>query len=440
MGKVTVAASIICTPGRQESKLNDSETETKTQQKGTRAGAERIHMAMEATTGYMDTEARHIVEILDRKRKMLDDEIARFRAQKEEEYRHFERSFRDIIEKPVKKINSKTKDIGAGGNGADTLAASHTFFEGPSSMQEKNSGYQPYHVNSRHSELSRSLQEASMSRLGAVQKDVRMGGVKDKRGENLALRQDSYNSHGEMSALKFERNPVSSLSKSSPGFLLQGNHMQEHRPNTKACQPTHHHPNDQSFTHQRELEFQGLFTPHFLPLLDSSDHSAEPTNPNLETHSVPQKPESLVNAPPDHLTRTAPQITPLTYRTSTKPQRLSTSTTNPPRLSSSTPTRSPPSSSAALHSSLRSPTSKKPRSPKRVHFQIDNVAVPPSSTPPPNPHPPPTVHAMPWPTKETSPPHEQDPAANAAKLAVADAKEEATGKEGERQVSIVFLP
>ena len=47
---------------------------------------------------------------------------------------------------------------------------------------------------------------------------------------------------------------------------------------------------------------------------------------------------------------------------------------------------------------------------------------------------------MPWPTKETSPPHEQDPAANAAKLAVADAKEEATGKEGERQVSIVFLP
>lgn len=438
MGKVTIAASIICTSGRQESRLNDSETVTKTQQKGTRAGVERIHTAMEVTTGYMDTEARHIVEILDRKRKTLDDEIAKFRAQKEEEYRLFERTFRKIIEKPVKKDSSKTKGIGAGGNEADTPAATRTFFEGSSSMREKNSGYQPYREISRYSELSRSLQEASMSGVGAVQNDVRMGVVKDRSGENLALRQVSYNSQGEMPALNFS-NPVSNWSKSSPASFLPGSHMQEHRPNTNTHQLTHIHPDDQSFTHQRELEFQGLFTPHFLPLLDSSDHSAEPTN--LETHSVPQKPESiksLVNAPPDRLTHTVPQITPLTYRTSTKPQRLSTSTTNPPRLSSSTPTRSPPSSSATLHSSLRSPTSKKPRSPKRVHFQIDNVAVPPSSTPPPNP--PPTVHAMAWPTKETSPPHEQDPAANAAKLAVADAKEEATGKEGERQVSIVFLP
>lgn len=390
-------------------------------------------------------EARHIVEVLDRKRKMLDDEIARFRAQKEEEYRLFERTFRGVIEKTVKKDNPKTRGIGAGGNEADRPTASRLLFEGSASMQEKNSGYQLYRDNSRRSELSRSLQEASMSGLDGVQRHVRMHIIKDQRSENLALRQVSYDSQGQMRVGIFERNPSSSPSKSSSGLAQQESQLQEHRPNTKARQSTHHHhPEDQSFTHERDLEFRGLFTPHFLPLLDSSDHSAEPTNQDLEPHSVHVRPknESLINAPPDCLTRTTRQLTPLTSRTSTKPQHLSlpthtTSITSTPRLSSSIPTRSSPSSSATLHSSLRSPTSKKPRSPKRVHFQIDNVVVPPSSTPPPKAQPSPIIYAMPWPTKETSPPRdpEPQPAAKAPKLAVADAKEESASKEGERQVS-----
>lgn len=403
--------------------------------------AEGMKTGSEVVTGYTDMEGQHILEILDRKRKSLDNEIARFRAQKEEEYRLFERTLRDIIEKSVKKDQPKTRGIGAGGNEVDRPAASRNMFEGPASMQEVNSGYQIYRGNTRRSELSRSLQEASTSGLRPIQNDVPTGVVKDK-SENIALRQVSYDSPGQMRGSTFDKNPVSSSRKSSSRLLRQDSLIEERRLNPKDHRPTHHyHPENQSLTHERDLEFRGLFTPHFLPLLDCSDRSAETTNSNIDPHAVRRNHDSLIDAPLDYLRHTAPQITPLTSRTLTKPERLSlpthtTSITNPPRLSSSIPARPPSSASATLHSSLRSPTSKKPRSPKRVHFQIDNVVLPPSSTPPPaKTHPPPIVYAMPWPTKETSPAAEPAAAAKASKVGVAEAKKEGASEVRERQMS-----
>lgn len=280
-----------------------------------------------------------------------------------------------------------------------------------------------------------------MSGLGAVKNDGFMRAPLNNRTERLAHHQVPFHSQGQMEHGGLGRTNISLSPKSGSALLQQGSHIQEHRLNTKSRQHLHpHHPEGQSLTHERELEFRGLFTPHFLPLLESTGRSAEPTGPNLEPQSVRQDNESLINAPPNDLKFTTLQSTPLTSRTSTNSSRSSlpkdvTSITNLQHLSSSVPARSPPSSSAALHSSIRTPTTKKPRSPKRVLFEIDNVVVPPSSTPPPKPHSPPIIYAMPWPTEEVSPPREHDAAAKASKLGVADAKEEGAAKEGERRWS-----
>lgn len=402
---------------------------------------ERTGAGCEAGGVYTDIEAQHIVEVLDRKRKALDDEIARFRAQKEEEYRLFEKTFKSIIVKSVREDNPRTRNVGDGGNQAARPAAYQNLFEGPASVQERTSEYPVYRENSRRSELSRSLQEASMSGLGAVKNNSFMRALQNNRSERLAHHQVPFHSQGRMEHGTHGRTNMSLSPNSSSALLQQGSHIQERGLNTQSRQHTHpHHPEGQSLTHARELEFRGLFTPHFLPLLESTGRSAEPTGPNSEPQSIRRENESPIHAPPNDLKFTTLQSTPLTSRTSTNSPHSSlpkdvTSITNLQHLSSSVPARSPPSSSAALHSSIRTPTTKKPRSPKRVFFEIDNVVVPPSSTPPPKAQSPPIIYAMPWPTEEVSPPREHDPAAKASKLAVANAKEEGAAKEGERRWS-----
>lgn len=400
---------------------------------------ERTGTGCETGGVYTDIEAQHIVKVLDRKRKALDDEIARFRAQKEEEYRLFEKTFKSFIAKSVRADNPRTRNGSDGGNQAARPAAYRNLFEGPASVEESMLGYPIYRENNRRSELSRSLQEASMSGLGAVQNDGCMRALQNNRSERLAHHQVPFHSQGQMEHGTLDGTNMSVSPKSGSALLQQSSHIQEHKSNAKDRQDTHpHHPEGQSLTHERELEFRGLFTPHFLPLLESTGRSAEPTGSNLEPQSVRQENESLINAPPNDLKFTTLQSTPLPSRTSTHSPRSSlprdvTSITNVQHLSSSTPARSPPSSSAARHSSIRTLTSKKPRSPKRVLFEIDNVVVLPSSTPPPKSHSPPIIYAMPWPTEEVSPPLEHDAAAKASKLSVADTREEGAAKEAECQ-------
>ncbi|KAI9837722.1 MAG: hypothetical protein M1819_006656 [Sarea resinae] len=59
---------------------------------------------------YNDEEARHIIDALDKKRRQLDDEIAKFKAQKEEEFRQFEKALRSQAELARKKDNVAQAD------------------------------------------------------------------------------------------------------------------------------------------------------------------------------------------------------------------------------------------------------------------------------------------------------------------------------------------
>ncbi|KAL8644665.1 MAG: hypothetical protein Q9210_007141 [Variospora velana] len=138
--------------------------------------------------------------------------------------------------------------------------------------------------------------------------------------------------------------------------------------------------------HEREVEFQGLFTPIYLPLLggrrkDTAEEEEEEADqvdtshhdstrlPVTAAKSV-EKPATPNTAAP--ISGSAPLIrTHSHHLSSSDPRNISM----PKRPSSS---RSDTSISSR-RSSLRDP--KQPRSPKRVLFSIDNIVVSPSTSP-----------------------------------------------------------
>ena len=135
--------------------------------------------------------------------------------------------------------------------------------------------------------------------------------------------------------------------------------------------------------HEREVEFQGLFTPSYLPLLDSSTDQSKHLSSKIPL---------TISIKPDHLTALARDSTSTLSSSATLPTSVISSSSSPPngrRFSASLPrerslnirrssSRSD-TSIASLRSSLRDP--KQPRSPKRVLFSIDNVVVSPSTSP-----------------------------------------------------------
>lgn len=162
------------------------------------------------------------------------------------------------------------------------------------------------------------------------------------------------------------------------------------------------------FIHDRDVEFQGLFTPTYLPLLsgrhkdiingtisegsvkgdrvkkptttltqdavESTNHRTKPSRSNVAESrekamqpSAPTKPSAtapmsgsapLTMADPHHLSSSDPRKTSMSERRSSSRSDTSVS---------------------SLRSSLRDP--KQPRSPKRVLFSIDDVVVSPSTSP-----------------------------------------------------------
>lgn len=145
--------------------------------------------------------------------------------------------------------------------------------------------------------------------------------------------------------------------------------------------------NPDSFTppivHEREVEFQGLFTPSYLPLLDSS-----PDNLRRASSKTPL----TISIKPNQLTTLARGSTLTLSSSATLPTSIISSSSSPPnarRISVSLPkegslnirrsTSRSDTSIASLRSSLRDP--KQPRSPKHVLFSIDNVVVSPSTSP-----------------------------------------------------------
>lgn len=137
-------------------------------------------------------------------------------------------------------------------------------------------------------------------------------------------------------------------------------------------------------THEREAEFQGLFTPSFLPLLDSSirDHAHSPSKPpkSVDNQTISEAKSSSVQTSPSHLASSMTRPV-YTASSSAPPDTYHASLTNTSQRGS--PIRRSSSRSdmsiASPRSSLRDP--KHPRSSKRVLFSIDNVVVSPSTAP-----------------------------------------------------------
>lgn len=135
--------------------------------------------------------------------------------------------------------------------------------------------------------------------------------------------------------------------------------------------------------HEREVEFQGLFTPSYLPLLDSSTNNQK---------NVSSKTPLTISIKPNQLMTPVRDSTTALSSSATLPTSVISSSSSPPiarHFSASLPrerslnirrssSRSD-TSIASLRSSLRDP--KQPRSPKRVLFSIDNVVVSPSTSP-----------------------------------------------------------
>lgn len=138
--------------------------------------------------------------------------------------------------------------------------------------------------------------------------------------------------------------------------------------------------------HEREVEFHGLFTPSYLPLLDGSIRKQKdwPGKPALKISIVPQgRRSSLRNSATVVSSSSSASFPPSTISSSNSPITTRHFSTSAPREQASPQQGRRSSSSdpsiARLRSSLRNPT--QPRSPKRVLFSIDNRVVSPSTSP-----------------------------------------------------------
>ena len=263
----------------------------------------------------VEPQEHQITEALEKKRAQLDQEIAQFKAEKEHDYRVFERRLRD-----------KSKENG-------TQDASH--------IQRKR---------------GRSKQKNAAAEAGSTQK-----GEADwvHRGlENGNISQKSLEGEGAEDQCATARSSPSP--QGSPGSSSRF---------TEAL-------------HEREKEFQGVFTPSYLPLVEdtpgthgsNSKARLQPPHFSSVEFSVATHNGSAMlssSAETVHPPMTSPPLQPAGPLSSSVPPEK-------PLHYRSDSSRSD-NSVASLRSSLRDP--KQPRSPKRVLFSIDDTLVSPSTSP-----------------------------------------------------------
>ena len=287
-----------------------------TQRKSRENAPSSTTMARRAKEADVGTEQKEhqITEALERKRGQLDQEIAEFKAEKEYEYKVFERRLKD-----------RTKE---------------------SSLQE---APQSQRKRGRSNEQNVTAEDGLMQKEGAdcAQRESRHGKVvqKDPGAETADL---------------FAKLRSTSSPEGSPG--PPGRFAEALR--------------------EREREFQGVFTPSYLPLVDDT-----PDNQGRRSKELLQPPifrsEDLSAA--RHysnamLSSSAETVHPHMTSPPLPPARPLSSSVPPeqPSHHRSDSSRSD-NSIASLRSSLRDP--KQPRSPKRVLFSIDDTLVSPSTSP-----------------------------------------------------------
>jgi len=251
------------------------------------------------------TEGLDILDALEKKRTQLEQEIADFKAQKENEYREYELSLRN------EKINgTKKATIEKDNSQAETTR--------PRELTDKERK-ERVNVPDRGCDTESALGE--------------LNGEKQIKASDLSL----------------GGCPSSPLHKA----------------------------------HEREKEFQGLFTPGFLPLIDgrtvSEKHRSRETSPPPFSHQDHLAPDTNGNATQFSSSVTEHPVTTLSPHlhhpfSSSAPHEQAERPGRHRRDSSRSDV-----SSASLRSSLRDPS--QPKSPKRVLFSIDNSVVSPSTSP-----------------------------------------------------------
>jgi hypothetical protein len=269
-----------------------------------------------------------IAGILERKKKEIEQEIADFRSTKEDEYRAFERQL-------VRGVCDSAREV-----------------------EGREDGKRPEKQNSLSNQKKPPHRELSeLKKLGF----------------------ESFN--GTVRAQELG-DPVIERSETATDS--------SHYERSRGWQEGHLGSLDKTRIHERELEFQGLFTPSFLPLLDCKDRH----------RSVAAYGESQIdNDSPSISLDNGKQVrgsdarkTKLGLSSSASfPNAHHSSSLSPPPvrpMSASVP-RQPPhqrrsssrsdTSIASLRSSLRDP--RQPRSPKRVLFSIGDKLVSPSTSP-----------------------------------------------------------
>ena len=142
-------------------------------------------------------------------------------------------------------------------------------------------------------------------------------------------------------------------------------------------------PTPETLSHEREIEFQGLFTPTYMPFLDNARQS------NGNNGSKSQSPPLLSLADLTSGRRelsvtlsssaTLPTTTYNPLHSPTIPSKLSNSAPRPRLLEQRRSSSRSDISITSLRSSLRQP--KTPRSPKHVLFAIDDTVLSPSTSP-----------------------------------------------------------
>ena len=272
----------------------------------------------------LSTLDKNTLEMLDRKRQQLDREIADFKARKDEEYQRLEQ---ELLEK-----NAGEKAEG----GKDPTI--------PEPL------YQIEHPT-EHAEEVRTDPGRTKDSVPVTDRTQVLGG-------RVASSQEPH---------EVDSKDVKDMGH---GTLIL------------SAQRTSKEQTSRSLTPDREYEFRGLFTPSYLPLLDSTreelkrESEVRPSSPPKQLVGKGFRARDLTT-PFSSSATLPPAFYPLHSPSSDRP--LSASVPRPRALQERRSSSRSDISITSLRSSLRDP--KQPRSPKRVLFAIDNIVVSPSTSP-----------------------------------------------------------
>ncbi|KAL8673310.1 MAG: hypothetical protein Q9168_002272 [Polycauliona sp. 1 TL-2023] len=267
-----------------------------------------------------NAEETQLAEALELRRRQIDREIAEFKVEKEKEFRKFEKRLRSEKRDPERlKILQCRAEIEKANQKRRGSSDQLAVYPPDESMTTANGGVER-------------------------DKDVRSNGVR-------------FSTAVEIPPEEITRRQKKGTKKSAAGASSQATQS----------------------SHEREVEFQGLFTPTFLPLLSG------PRPERRETSLDATVAKPIGTSPKYGQTLSAGAAAtstlqgPISGSAPSTPHHLSSSDPRKMSMSERRSSSRSDTSVSSLRSSIRD--RKQPRSPKRVLFSIDNIVVSPSTSP-----------------------------------------------------------